>query len=142
MIYNQEPMLRCYEALDANLDTEKFVLELIKKVDSFKDIEGEFAVSATPVCMPESWACQTTLVFLPNVSKGEASAACTKIMKFFDIQLEPWTRKEVGWELFPPKGKNQWKRWSRSFTIEPETRTDPIRLMVMVYEEMGAKADD
>jgi hypothetical protein len=141
MIYNQEAMLRCYEALDANLDTESFILEMLTKVESFKDIDGEFTLSSTPVCMAESWSCQTTAVFIPTVSKAEVPAACSKIMKFFDIQLEPWTRREVGWELIKSK-RSQWKTWRRSFTIEPESRTDPIRLVVMVYEETGDVSGD
>lgn len=141
MIYNQEAMLRCYEALDANLDTESFILEMLTKVESFKDIDGEFALSSTPVCLAESWACQTTVVFMPSASKAEVPAACSKIMKFFDIQLEPWTRREVGWELIKSK-TSQWKTWRRSFTIEPESRTDAIRLVVMVYEETGDVSGD
>ena len=133
MNYNHEPIVRAYQAMDANLAVEKEILKLDAEI--LKNVPGRYQLSQNPSCYCSTWRCSTSLIIYPQPKEEQMPAMCTGLMRYFDQKFKSWERDdEKGWVKETDKYGS---RWSRAFTVNPEGWDGgDIKMSVLIFDKI------
>jgi len=115
MTYNHEPIVRQYQAMDANLAVEK---ELVKLPwEKFGAVPGSYQLTQSSSCLYKIWQCQCHILVFPRSAPDRKPADVTSIIKMFDEKWIPWSKKHESWE---PEDKSNCSLISKIFTVFPD----------------------